>query len=573
MSCPSPAAASEAVERPAEFLRGFLQEAQELRRRPARLAAHVHPQTAVAQVRDGDLHAGEPRAEDRAGMAGDVDPVALEDELGVDAANARPAFGVVELAVVNARRDAEAARLRAVEGKPGEVALQPHLDLARLPGDDAAREPGARLLAHQRAERQVVREVLRVGAVERGRQVDAPGARAVVGVVAEKVAAQVGVGQRERRDVDAQALAVALPLDLAAEGVEHRARLGEHARQLHLGRARIQVHAAARLRGLERAGETGESRHHFARAQAEVGEARDRAIALRRRQRAAPFEAGVGQLPARLELERGAAQGERKRQRLGDACKRRELERVRGGNAAVGAPGELEVHRLQRRCALRRELQPAHLQLVAGIGAARMHARAGRSHLERRQVGRQRRGDVAQRDVGADLARHAGDDRGPRAQRAGAAMDLERIVDPRPPRRGVGVAELAVDLAVPAVEVRERVAVQLRAHLQRRAELAGQPREEPDPVIVASVGEPQVDGGEDERRRRALLVAPFHLRAAHHDLALVEEPVAEAAGAAGDGELHAAHVEGAGRVAPHGELRAFDVQRVQAQVAVGERAP
>src|SRR6185295_9757980 len=102
-------------------------------------------------------------------------------------------------------------------------------------------------------------------------------------------------------------------------------------------------------------------RHVVPWAQPQVGEARRSAIARRGRQHALPLEARVGEVPARLELDRGAAQSDRQWQRFGEVRERRKLDRVRRGYAALGAPGELELDRLERRSALRRQLELAHL--------------------------------------------------------------------------------------------------------------------------------------------------------------------------------------------------------------------
>src|SRR5207237_61718 len=76
-----------------------------------------------------------------------VHAVALEYDLGVDVADARPAFRILELAILHARRHTKLALRRLRERKVRKVALHSHLDLVRLSGDDGLGEPAAGLLA------------------------------------------------------------------------------------------------------------------------------------------------------------------------------------------------------------------------------------------------------------------------------------------------------------------------------------------------------------------------------------------------------------------------------------------
>ena len=92
-------------------------------------------------------------------------------------------------------------------------------------------------------------------------------------------------------------------------------------------------------------------------------------------------------------------------------------------------------------------------------------------------------------------------------------------------------------------------------------------------MALAVVDEAQAERREDERRGAALLVAPFDLRVAHLDIVLAEEPVAEAALAGSRDQLDAGDVQRALRVAPHGEPRLVDAQRMEPEPRVRERAP
>ena len=295
------------------------------------------------------------RSQHPAASANEVHAVAVEDQLGFDVLDLRPALRVVQPAVMHASGDQEPAARRVGERKLAQVALQPQLHVARLAGEDAFDQPLARLLPHQRAERQVMRQVLGVGAVEHRRNVERARAIAVVGVTAEGIAAEIGIGERHRADLHLQDAAVALPIELAVQGVERKARLRKHAWQLDLGAARLQVQTPARLRRLDRAGKLGEARQRLARLEPQIEEAGAGAILRRRRDCALPFEAHVAELAARLELEREPAHVGRQRQCLGEVRERRELQRIRAHHAALPLPGELEIDRRQRRAAWRRE--------------------------------------------------------------------------------------------------------------------------------------------------------------------------------------------------------------------------
>ena len=403
----------------------------------------------------------------------------------------------------------------------------------------------------------------RVSVVERARTI------AVVGVTAEGIAAEIGIGERHRADLHLQDAALALPIELAVQAVERKARLRKHARQLDLGAARLQVQPPARLRRLDRAGKLGEARQRLARLEPQIEEAGAGAVLRRRRDCALPFEAHVAELAARLELEGEPAHIGGQRQCFGEVRERRELQRIRAHHAALRLPGELEIDWRQRRATRRRERQLARRQLVAVGAVARLQPPAERAELERRQRIGEFRLDAGERHVGGGLARRAALDGGPQPHCALTVLQLERVIEPGPPCGEVGIAELGIDLTA---DLRKAAADKLGAQLEARAERFRQPAGEPDRMALAVVLQAQVDRREHERRRGALLVAPLDFRVAHLDVVLAEQPVAEAA-LVGRGELHPGDVERPRAVAAHGEPRPFDAQRVQPQPPVSERAP
>ena len=151
-------------------------------------------------------------------------------------------------------------------------------------------------------------QAARVGATQHRRDIDLARPVAVVDVAAEGVAAQIGVGEGERGHIDAEARAVAPPGELARQHIEGEARVGKDARQLELGAARVELHAAARLARLERPGEAREAGQGLARLDPEIEETRARLVMGGRVKRPLPLVAQVGEPATRRELERRAAQ-------------------------------------------------------------------------------------------------------------------------------------------------------------------------------------------------------------------------------------------------------------------------
>ena len=116
---------------------------------------------------------------------------------------------------------------------------------------------------------------------------------------------------------------------------------------------------------------------------------------------------------------------------------------------------------------------------------------------------------------------------------------------------------------------------------ERRAELAAQ-REtiapwgrgrgvEPHVVAPMAIAQHQIDLRERQRRRAALLVGPAHGAAADGDFLLRKQPVGRAAVAAAvvgrvAAERHARHEDAPARIAPHIQLRAFQIQLLEAEL-------
>src|SRR5262249_30262072 len=143
------------------------------------------------------------------------------------------------------------------------------------------------------------------------------------------------------------------------------------------------LHMAARLARLERAGELCKTGNAVARLEAQIHEARARLVTSGRGQRPLPFVAQVGEAAAWRELMRRAAQSRRQGQRFAEVRDRLELEHARGHDTARGLPGDIEVERRQRRAALGREGQVARAELVALALPPRLQPADGRAELER----------------------------------------------------------------------------------------------------------------------------------------------------------------------------------------------
>ena len=373
-------------------------------------------------------------------------------------------------------------------------------------------------------------------------------------------------------------LALALPVDAPVQGFERDARLGKNAREIELGLARRQGHAALRLARLDASRQSREPRHLAARARAEIGKAAAHRDALRRGEIAAPLELRIEQPAARRQIGQEPAHVRGQGQRGRELRERLELDDVRRRRArGVGAgrsrlQDELEIGGGDGQSVFSAEGYPATAEFIAVAERATLQAPAHGHELERRKIMRQARPDVGERDVRRALFHAAVFERGPDADRALPCAHIERVVDPRPPGSEVGVAELGVEPAVPGRGIGSAAAFQLGTQFDARAQLLRRTRREPDRMLVAGISQAQVQRGKRQRRRGALLVAPLDLGVADDDLLLPEQPVGEVALAVGR-EFHAGDVQGAVGVAAHLEPRSVDGERMQPNLAVQQRAP
>src|SRR5205085_6475700 len=90
--------------------------------------AYTHRRGFGAELGNAHMYIAQARAKRGGAPADDIHAIALEEQLGVDRLDARPARGVVEQAVSHAGADAEIALLRIDERELAQIALQadPH---------------------------------------------------------------------------------------------------------------------------------------------------------------------------------------------------------------------------------------------------------------------------------------------------------------------------------------------------------------------------------------------------------------------------------------------------------------
>ena len=165
--------------------------------------------------------------------ADDLHAVALEGELAVDIFDARPALHIVQHPLLHARAHPELSARRIDERKIAQVAAHAHANVASGAGNHRLCQPVTRLTAQH--QRQVRAQPAGVDAVEDRGQVERAGPFPAPGIAAEQVAAEIRVGEGERRHTHRErAAGVALPAELAAQRAQPDARLREYLRQLEL---------------------------------------------------------------------------------------------------------------------------------------------------------------------------------------------------------------------------------------------------------------------------------------------------------------------------------------------------
>ena len=183
------------------------------------------------------------------------------------------------------------------------------------------------------------------------------------------------------------------------------------------------------------------------------------------------------------------------------------------------------------------------------------------------------RRDLRELHVGGDFRRFAVGEPRPHAQGADAAREIDRKIDPRPPRRDVGVVELHEDLAVPLRQRLDRAPGEVAAHVERRGQFFRRHRAQAEAVVRTGVLEPEIDAGQRQRRRAAHGVVPADGGAANGDFALPQQPVGEPAAVDVLGQFDAGDGNDAALVAPDVEIGPFDADRIEARLPARQRPP
>src|SRR5207237_6329004 len=92
-------------------------------------------------------------------------------------------------------------------------------------------------------------------------------------------------------------------------------------------------------------------------------------------------------------------------------------------------------------------------QLVVVVGMTTLQPAAETGKLEFRQVGRERRPHIGEREIRGRLAYGAAGHARPGANRALAALELDRVIEPCPSRREISCADLGVETTVPCAQI------------------------------------------------------------------------------------------------------------------------
>ena len=499
----------------------------------------------------------------------------------------------VELAVAQARGDAELAAVRSYERELLQVTAQSQRAVVGLAGDQRVLQPGARPLRHD--QRDVLVRRRRRGARDATVQVD--DARSAARRAAPRAAGlelDVVVARVERLDAHFRGRLAGLrdaPVHDAVEPRKAQARRLEHAREQQRGVAGGKPQRAAGVGRFDAAVEVLEGRQARMHPAARIGRRRRRAVLhaqcveagthrvpRRRREFALPGGAQVGELAARLMLGERRAQRGRQRQASSQRCHVLQHQAV-GIELATRIGARRAAHQAQARIQRRHDVGLRQLDrhagerdlAVAALGGAAVAQRdapARARQLQRLEIRRQAQVDLGKRDIGHHALRAQFVEVEPYTQCALRLPQGDLLRQQRHHRlqlREIRVVDGRIQASAPvghAARAAELRRAEIHAQIDRRRQRGrrtGLQRE-----LMRGQRAPQVDAhvGED-------VFAPDRLvdeaqgRVAHDDAALVEQPV-ERIALAGVLGLGIEHVAGH-RDAPVGEAAHFDLGREQVQ--------
>ncbi len=207
---------------------------------------------------------------------------------------------------------------------------------------------------------------------------------------------------------------------------------------------------------------------------------------------------------------------------------------------------------------------------------ARAQAPRHARQLQRRDVRAQARIHAGQRQVGGETGQAGLVDIDPGAQRATAPFELDRIIDEALPRAQVDVAQVGIQLALPARDIGRLLAEavpETRTDVDRAAQPRGRRGRQRQVVRTPAVEQRQRDALQRQRRRAAQFVDPVDAAIADDDLALAQQPVGAGTIALLLLQPHAGHDQHAVAAAPHGQARTDDFKRCKPGFERGDAPP
>ena len=506
----------------------------------------------------------------------DPHPRPFESKVRVDRFDRRPAVGVGERHTPCLRRHDELAALSVHEGKLREISRKLEPRIGTHAGRERCAQPApCRFVDHAR---QVRMDVPRIDPRNLCGDVDFAGPLRAGSIGPRCAARRIRVGEFELLDANRGPAFAALPFGHALQARERDRRFEDSRQREHRAVAR-HADLAAVVRDGEAARDAGDAGELVLRRDAEVPELPARRVRSRRFHRSFPAQPPVGEGSARRKPREIAAQLGRERKVRGDGDERFELQPVElhlsGRSGRLVAHRQLEIRRIEPFAALRRERERLREELPSGGRGAPADASRQMREIELRKLVAQLCVDVAQLEIGDDLARLAVSELEPDAHRALPARNLLGQRQPLPPCSDVRVVEAHEHPALASLPVAKRHVLQIAAHVDRRGKSRRRRSPQSEAVPAEAVFHPELHAVQNELRGVAQVVVPGDQRIAYHDLALLHDPVGERRFAVGlrGIEFHARNLQMTGSVAADRKPRPLDDELLQPQLEQRHRGP
>jgi hypothetical protein len=197
---------------------------------------------------------------------------------------------------------------------------------------------------------------------------------------------------------------------------------------------------------------------------------------------------------------------------------------------------------------------------------ARANAAGQVVQLKRRQVFRQTKVDVVERDVSRQLVKATIRKPEPGPHRASTMGQGHRVIDPGAPDGQIGIVDLGEGLPLPGGRVRDRPAVKITPQVQLRGEFGRWQGSQAETVLAAIVVEGQVQILEDQWRRISFGVLPDHRCAVDANAFLGQHPVGSTVVAALPVDRDPRDIEPAVDVAAQVQCGFVEAQQTQPQL-------